>query len=565
MARLFPVVGLLVAVLTVFLADVAVGQQSAEIKYWVFFTDKPESATLSKHSSDAVLTDRAVERRGRRMHSTESSFLDRAVSGDYLRAVEQSGAKILIASRWLNAVSVVLSPESLAKVQTLPFVSHVRVVGKSSPLVKSATPTVVAPQNAPLGRRLNLDYGASFTQLDLINAVEPLERGINGTGVRLGILDTEYGDFQHDAFSELVSDGRLINTANLSQGSQTSRHGQFVASIMVGFDEGVLIGPAYGAELVAATTEYAPTETNQEEDAWVAGIEWLESQGVDVVNSSLGYTEFDAGENSYTIADLDGDTGITTRAADIAASLGIVVVNSAGNSGCTSPAQCWYFILTPADGDSVVAVGAVDAAGTKAGFSSFGPTSDGRIKPDVAAMGVSVVFASSSSNSAYASGNGTSFSSPAVAGVVAQMLQVNPNLTPAEVLQILKSTASQASNPDNELGWGIIDADLAILQAQAVGVDDSTPDDNFSVEVYPNPATDRITFQVLTTRALGDSRIELFDVLGRRVKTLWTGRIDASSSVQITGLNLPAGLYVYKIQSGAGITTGTLVTLNPSL
>jgi subtilisin family serine protease len=453
----------------------------------------------------------------------------------------------------------------LSAVRKLPFVRDIRPVGVRAGHHATLSPLAYETGTVPLGRQLNLDYGASFAQLDLINAVAPLERGINGTGIRIGILDTEFGNFEHEVFSHLVANGRLIGPANLSPGPQDSRHGQFVASIMVGFKEGVLIGPGYGAELVAATTEYGPTETNQEEDAWVAGIEWLESQGVDVVNSSLGYSEFDENERSYTTADLDGDTGITTVAADIAASLGMVVVNSAGNSGCASPAQCWYYVLMPADGDSVLAVGAVDNSGVKAGFSSFGPTADGRTKPDVSAMGVSVVFASSASNSAYASGNGTSFSSPAVAGVVAQMLQVNPSLSPPEVIQILKTTASHASNPNNELGWGIINADMAVLEAQNVGArDDVDNGSTLQIIVYPNPVSTEATFQIVTDKSLGNSRIVLYDVLGRIVSTVWSGTIETSTSIPLDGMNLPAGLYVYKLHSDAAVKAGTIVTINSS-
>jgi hypothetical protein len=395
-----------------------------------------------------------------------------------------------------------------------------------------------------------------------MNAIDPLERGINGAGIILGFLDTTYGNFEHPVFAHLQQDNRILGVQDFAQGPQTNTHGLSVASTAVGFAEGTLVGPAYGASVLAATTEYAPSETNQEEDNLVAGMEWLEAEGADVVNISLGYTTFDPGERSYTPADLDGDTGVTTRIVDIAASMGVVVVTSAGNEGCSSPDFCWYYIGTPADADSAIAVGAVMPDSTKASFSSFGPTADGRTKPDVAAQGMSVVVAAPGGG--YRFSAGTSFSSPLVAGVVAQILQVNPDLTPIDVRNILRWTASQSQNPDNRLGWGIVNADAAIRAAEqtSTGTDASETPDAFGVTAaFPNPAAHRTTVAA-TLKTAAPVRLTLYNLLGQRVATPFDGMLSAGTHrLEIDLSGLPAGPYVYRLAYAGHAAAGTVIVV----
>jgi len=230
-------------------------------------------------------------------------------------------------------------------------------------------------------------------------------------------------------------------------------HGTAVFSTVGGFVDDVLVGSAYGAQFALAKTEIKAEEIQIEEDYWVAGVEWADSVGADVVSSSLGYTEWDDG-TGYTYEDMDGNTTFCTRAADLAVSKGVVVLNAAGNE--RGPWPAWNYIIAPADGDSVIAVGAVDLEGDIASFSSAGPTYDGRIKPDVVACGVGTYCVTSSGG--YDRLNGTSLSTPLAAGVCALLLEANPEWNPIQVREALWRTASQADNPDNLMGYGIVNA-----------------------------------------------------------------------------------------------------------
>lgn len=521
----------------------------AGAKYWILFSDKLDAA--GKKAAPVEISDRAAARRERRGRAGNIQDLDVPVSSLYLDRLESAGIAPVARSRWLNAVSAVLGPSELEIVRSMPFVRDVRLVGVALMERSVSIPQAATIRDSYIYARRRLDYGPSATQLELVNAVGPIEEGINGSGVILGFLDTTYGAFSHPAFETLVDDGRILGEMDFTQGGGTNTHGVSVASVAVGYSEGNLIGPAHGASVLAATTEWVPTETNQEEDNFVAGLEWLESQGVDVVNTSLGYTTFDSGENSYDPTDLDGNTAITTIASDLAASLGVVVVTSAGNtSGCGSPSSCWYYVSTPADGDSVVAVGGTDTLGARAFFSGRGPTADGRTKPDVAALAIPVHVAQGSS--AFGSSSGTSFASPMIAGIVAQMLEVNPDLTPADVIDILRMTASQYQTPDNELGWGIVDADAAI--AFAIQVSTHTESEHGPtltvLPPYPNPGNTRIRLGVLVADGGIALEVSLHDVLGRLVSRtkmhVDAGRTDLDLDVS----RLPSGPYFVLVADG---------------
>jgi subtilisin family serine protease len=382
-----------------------------------------------------------------------------------------------------------------------------------------------------------------------------MTRGLDGRGVRVGFLDAHFRGLRHVAFDPLRRDDRMRALRNFTEGRQSGNHGMGVASVAVGHAPGTLMGPAHGAEVLGATTEYTPFERNVEEDYFVAGLEWLHRRGADVVNVSIGYNTFDDGQDDYTPEDLDGDTGLTTRAVDRAARLGVTVVVSAGNSGCASPDSCWYYVNTPADADSAITVGAIGPDSTLASFSSRGPTADGRIKPDVVVQGTQVVAAWK--NGGYARVGGTSFASPQVTGIVAQMLQVNPELGPMDVRRLLRQTASQAQSPDTLRGWGVVNADAAIRGAER-SARRSPPPDLSVRSIHHAPEQKQLTLTTDAPASTSALTVSLINPTGQRVHQSVHPAQPGPNRLTLTVSQYSPGVYWYRVTGAGHQTSGTL-------
>ncbi|MFN3387104.1 MAG: S8 family serine peptidase, partial [Candidatus Thermochlorobacter sp.] len=409
----------------------------------------------------------------------------------------------------------------------------------------SATETKITRTNA-------IDYGQSLAQLALSNIPEVHQLGITGRGVLMANFDAGFGNLTHEAFRMLRVIARYDFVANRSELGVHS-HGTATMGVIAGYQPGRLIGVAFDAEYALARTEDVRSETPVEEDNWVAAAQWADSLGADIITSSLGYLDFDPPFPPYRWQDMDGRTAISTRAAARAARLGIVVVNSAGNAGfVAAPANT---LSAPADADSIISVGAVNSAGVRAPFSSVGLTADGRIKPDVMAVGVSVFTTGLATSSSYVVANGTSFSCPIVAGVAALLLSANPALTPVQVRNILRQTASQSHAPNREMGWGIVNARAALERVRQVSSIETSPKVGKAFELYqnyPNPfnPTTVIAYQLPVASEVS---LKVFDALGREVATLVRARQDAGRySVPFSAATsrLASGIYFYRLQAG---------------
>ncbi|MFQ6116599.1 MAG: S8 family serine peptidase, partial [bacterium] len=282
---------------------------------------------------------------------------DLLVSKNYLNILEKMGHKPVVTSNWLNGASFWLSDSEKRDVEKLHFVKKIQKVASSNLKPRPVDIEPTYPERLQKPGIHSLDYGASFFQNDLLKVPAVHDLGITGRGVWIGMLDTGFKYKDHEAFQNLqvLAEFDFIHNDDITENQEGQdhpaqhNHGTQTLSTIGGFQEGELIGPAFDASFLLAKTEILDQEIPPEEDFWVAGIEWLENQGVDIVSSSLGYLDF------YNPSDMDGNTAVTTMAADLAVSRGVVVVNSAGNERQSS----WHIIIAPADGDSVIAVGAV--------------------------------------------------------------------------------------------------------------------------------------------------------------------------------------------------------------
>ena len=447
------------------LSDLLAGAPRGRYAVWVFFADKgPEPLA----SAGAAVSPRALARRALRGRTSSVTLADAPLSADRVAAVAASSARVRHQSRWLNAMSVEATASQVAALEALPFVARVELVRRFRQRREEMSLRGASTEaEEPMRKASTLDYGTSFGQVNQIKVPFLHDVGLDGSGVVIAVLDAGFDNLPHPAFAST----RVIATRDFVNGDESvadggigeGSHGTATLSVIGGFQRGEIIGPAYAASYILAKTENTESETPVEEDNWAAAVEWAEAMGADVVSSSLGYLTYDRPFPSYRASDLDGGTAISTRAADLAGERGVMVVNSAGNEGFDARANT---LGAPADGHLVLAVGAVTSTGARAPFSSVGPTADGRIKPDVAAQGVAVKVARPDGSSGYATANGTSFSCPLTAGVVALLVQASPSATPSQVFDALRSTASQAGRPDNLLGYGIVNA-LAALRVLA--------------------------------------------------------------------------------------------------
>jgi len=420
----------------------------------VFFADRGPSVPERLAARTAELA--ALPSAGRRLRSgcpaaDEHDLEPWPVYVDLVASELGGPSRIRTASRYLDAVSVTADGPEARSLLSLPCVASIRPVGRSD----------YAPLRAePAGGANEISDG----QLGQIGLDSLHARGFTGEGIVIGVLDTGF-NLVHTAFSGIEVLGRYDFVNDDPDPSQQpgdppgqATHGTAVLSIIAGKEPGLFTGGAWQASFLLAKTEDTSGEYPQEEDFWVEGLEWLDVSGADLVSSSLGYIDW------YTYEDMDGGTAVTTIAADIAASHGMPVVNAIGNLG-PDPGT----LIAPSDGDSVFAVGGVDASGSMAVFSSRGPTYDGRTKPEVCARAVYAAFADPDGTSGYSWGNGTSFATPLVSSAAAVLLQAHPEWDPLDALWAIRSTASRASSPDDSLGWGIVQAEAAFRWHSVTG------------------------------------------------------------------------------------------------
>lgn len=510
---------------------------ATEKPYWIFLASEPGSP-------EVVLTPRAEQRL--QLRGSENPLGNYTISESYLDQLRAAGYQIRRTSRFLNAVSIIMDDASqLSELQALPFVLSVKPVAKYP---NDRNESFSTPNS--LGRTSTLSYGASATQNEMLNIPQIHTLGYDGTGILVGVFDTGFLT-DHPVFDNiyiLAQHDFLDNEVDAS--GPGHEHGINVLSALAGYLPGELIGPAYKASYLLARTEDAYSESRAEEDNWVAALEWADSLGVDIISTSLNYfQDFDDPNEDYPFSALDGQTTITARAANIAAARGILVVNSAGNEG-SSASSVW----PPADSPHVLAVGSLNSQREISYFSGRGPTYDGRIKPDVVAQG-SLVHMASGING-YIRGNGTSFSTPQIAGLAALLLQAHPTLTPDSVISIFQNHGDNASAPNNSYGWGIPDLTSFFPKLEA--------GNSKSCLIYPNPGGYGDIQMVLSGSISTTPEVAtLYDIRGREIAHLSVTQ-ESGNIVKINiplSLNLANQLIIVSVKTGDKFFSGKFVFL----
>ena len=428
---------------------------------WIELTPK-ELPNHPLGASDTVLTERAIARRT--AHRTMPGLVDERdlpIDPARIESVCATGADLRVQSRWLNAISVNATDDAIHAISRLPFVVSVSPLHRSHPITTEREQPIESD-----GGVASLDYGSMANQLLQIDVPSMHMRGLHGEGIIIGILDTGFNRI-HEAFHSTehpldVSAEWDFVSSDGNTGIETGddpnqhKHGTWILGTLAAYLPGSAIGSAFGAKFILAKTEVYATETVIEEDYYVAGLEFIEAHGGDVATSSLGYIDW------YTPEMLDGLTAITTRAVNIATGNGLVCLTAAGNSGHDAD-PLTHTIIAPADAFNVITCGAANIDDSIAGFSSDGPTADGRLKPEVLACGVAVVSVHSTNPTGLSAVSGTSLSTPLIAGATALLMQARSDLGVAGIRNALFTTASDfvatgSTDPLFVRGYGVISA-----------------------------------------------------------------------------------------------------------
>jgi len=436
-------------------------------KYWVEFTDKNNTPYCTCRPAE-FLSARALERRARAGIAIVEN--DLPPTPDYLTALKYSVTQIHSVSRWLNAAAVISDSARAAALVKLPFVKSVRYLGPhlkyrnpTNRPEKKRTPLTLMPQVEGGGTY----WGYAALQNNLLGVPVLHMAGHKGEGIYVAVMDGGFTNVDTlPFFDSLAYHNRLFSAHDFVEHDgavyEAAQHGTSVLSVMGAYLPGYFVGTAPEATYFLLKTEDTGGEYPVEETNWIAGAEWADSAGVDIINASLGYTVFNDTSLSHKYMELDGRTALASRGAAIAATKGMIVCNSAGNEGD----EPWRFIGVPADAPGLIAVGAVQHNARRAAFSSVGPTPDGRIKPDLVAPGEEVVTAGNTGTQLGVS-SGTSVASPMLVGSIASLWSAFPEKTAAEILDAVFASADQAERPDNARGYGMPDMTAAWFQLAA--------------------------------------------------------------------------------------------------
>jgi subtilisin family serine protease len=503
----------------------------------VFFADK-EDVAASIANPLSILTQESIDRKA--MHNVAIDERDVPVTESYINGIKgQPGITVHSKSKWLNAVYVSGTISQIEDLQNLSFVTSVEFMDPDLNLFPVPFPTddKFALENEQ--GRIVYNYGAAANQIEMLSGDFLHEQEFTGGGMIIAVLDSGFPNVTtNPAFSEMISGNRLLGTFDFVLDQEpiggNSSHGARVLSDMGALLDGQFVGTAPEASYYLFRTEDTGSERPVEEAYWLEALERADSLGVDVVNTSLGYQDFDNPNYDHSYDDLDGVSTLCARAANLAFDKGMLLVTSAGNDG-----GGFTFVATPADAIGLLTVGAVDSNGNYASFSSIGPTVDGRIKPDVMAQGAGSAVIDQNGN--ITTNSGTSFSSPIMAGVIACLWQSRPQMRNYQVMQVVRESASLYNNPTDEMGYGIPNFEDAYNALQILGTEEILLETNFAL--FPNPAIEVLL--VSFPKEINTAEIFISNLLGETIQNSHVSR--SSNSIDISDLS--SGLYLVSVLS----------------
>ncbi len=522
-------------ILVLFFHPVTTAQNFA--KYRIEFADKNRNPYLIEKPED-FLSQRAIQRRTKQNIAITES--DLPVSPYYTDSLKSLGLRIINKSKWFNSVLTETKDTILLDtICKITFINSVTLV-KPSVQKKSLRNKFTSEFCVDIAKQTTQN-----NQLTMLNGHILHEYGFRGEGKQIAVIDAGFIDADIlPAFDSLWINNQILGQRDFVDGDNwvldAHSHGMTILSILGGNVPNELTGSAPGADYWLLRSEDTGSEYRIEEENWISAAEFADSAGVDIINTSLGYSTFDDTLQNYTYKEMDGKTTRISKGAVMAASKGILVVVSAGNEGN----KLWKYITSPADADNILAVGAVDTSGMLASFSSVGPSYDGRIKPDIAAQGVGTV---AQGLSGLIGCNGTSCSAPVISGLAACLWQANDQLSNIEIIEMIKQSSSQYQNPDTLIGYGLPNFANALSQIGA-----NLPYSTIRIKgIYPNPFLDKISL-LLIQIAPEDIFIELYDIQGKMIKRKrYVNLPGGEFELTIDNLgDLSQGIYIIKVLSG---------------
>jgi serine protease AprX len=513
---------------------------------WVYFKNKPNSATFLANPL-TMLTQRSLDRRI--VQNIPLDIKDVPIHQPYIDMITMAfGITVKAKSKWMNCLHIQGSQSDINALLTFTFVDHIEFADRTL----NSKNVNNDPQNIPVHKSFstttNFNYGTSSNQISMLNGNLLHQQNFTGTGMQIAVFDAGFPSVDTaQPFARLFTNNAILGGYNfVSRNSNFytgNSHGTLVLSCMGGYKDNQLVGTAPDAKYYLYITEYAPTEEIIEESNWVEAAEEADRVGVDIISSSLGYFDYDNPAYNHTYSDMTGNKTFISRGANLAFSRGLIVVSSAGNSGGSADP----YVAVPAEATNVLAIGAVKADRNYASFSSIGPSFDGRIKPDVMAQGQASVLSNTSGN--ITSANGTSFSCPILAGMVACLWQALPSLTNQQIINLIKQSSDKYTSPNAQYGYGIPDFQKAIDLNLSVN---TIPKSNLLEDFifYQTPNTEYISFAF--PKETLKATVNIFDALGQFIYQKNITPNDNFISISTWSL----GVYVFNIDTGTRVQNG---------